>query len=477
MLSTNGFLVPLKTFHDALGAVAYKDFREKYRLVEKKQLRDIVHDAIKVVKMDDANYLRLPQSLVQPMKKMMEIQVLFPQIPTREENVPHFTGDLSHCQQLVVDRIMQRFTPERITSGTASMYLNMRAGYGKTFVLIGVIERLNVSYQLRTLVVVPNGEAARQLIDDVEDSFEGLSIGLYNGPTVNAKGGKNTQWDVTVVIINTAVIMPMEQIKQFHMIAIDEAHSYTKSFGKIFEYAFPIRLGMSATPNDSPSSWVGLKSLEPVLDVLTIPDFKYDEVQYDGVAVILEYWAEGSVSHPKNAAGIVDCRAVCSQIIADNSRMDIVARYVMKAVENGNPTFVMAEEVEHLTKFRNHFNALFVDNGVKIGMFVGGISEADSKFCREEADVLLTTHTLCTKAISIPRMTTIVLLTPRKASHIQRIGRIYRRGGPVNKSRCVVDVVDMKTCFRKQLEERMLGYDYYGMKVIRKTKSSQVGFR
>ena len=96
-----------------------------------------------------------------------------------------------------------------------------------------------------------------------------------------------------------------------------------------------------------------------------------------------------------------------------------------------------------------------ISNPQLISVLRGGISKNTLIETRKaKAHIVLTTYGYSRRGISLPEMTSLVLVTPRRNGMRQIIGRILRRGSDETIIRQIVDIVDVCTVLKGQFAER-----------------------
>jgi hypothetical protein len=488
----NGIYIPTHDLKKKLGT-KYRDFTDKLKSVHKQLVGPVItYNVAPIVRLNDTFCTRLPRSILPSMSKLFKVKNELPELISI--NI-EFIGELTEGQQLVSDYLLrEKFNQERILAGTANTYLDMQTGYGKSYVLAYVIAKL----KLKTLIVVATSELAKQMMNDLKYTVK-CSYGMYNGPTIKRDGTlktvkKHTEYDITIAIINTAIVIP-DVGSKFSFIALDETQCFCSDvFGKIFEATPNVMMGMSATTDEKPSDFIAIKSIGPVLKATTVDGFSYDDVHFDIDVDVIQYHGHPDYTqHVLSTIGKMDARAMHAQFMEDQHRIKLVVDKIKEIYEQkiivpmldpddgtvvldddtGEPImeevqhciYIFAEELEHLRTIHKYISdiawapELEGDNDT-IGMFTGGISDAQSKSMREKSRILLTTYGYSSKGVSVSKMTAIVFLTSRKAQMMQITGRILRRSGDRRIRRRIVDIVDSDTGIKRQYETRKSTYEF-----------------
>jgi superfamily II DNA or RNA helicase len=107
-----------------------------------------------------------------------------------------------------------------------------------------------------------------------------------------------------------------------------------------------------------------------------------------------------------------------------------------------------------------------------ISILRGGITKEDfenTKKCKSH--IVLTTYGYSRRGISLPDMTALILVSPRRNGSTQIIGRILRRNSDEKIIRQIVDIVDVHTILKSQVNERLKTYrEKFGKHNIKKIK-------
>jgi hypothetical protein len=405
--------------------------------------------------------------------RILDIEVALPPItiiPAQPLEI-----ELYDNQKIIVDYLMTVFTPDRIAAGTACALLNLRAGFGKTFVAAGIIAAL----KLRTLYIVPKRPLMVQAVKDLEVCFAGLKIGQFG----TAKKNDPSKHDVTVIVIDSALLRDLEFFAGYSCVVFDEVHSYcSDKRKKIFKMAGShVMLGMSATTEDRKDGFDAIAHKElaigGVMHADTLPGFEYADIKFDTKVTVIRYNGppEYTKSLTHESTGMQFTPYMNKQFLSDPHRNELALRSLRDLYDWTGPEgqkhciYVFCEEVAPLGILYNAFHESFGDDVVApecdVAKFVGGIKDAQITAYKRDARILLSTYGYAGTGVSIDKMTAILFLTPRRANMKQILARILRGGGDRTITRRVIDIVDNKTSVKYQLGDRMCGYRYYEMDV------------
>lgn len=479
-LSHSGLVAPAATLHKMLG-LQYKEFLRRLTLIYKPKI-----GPPKVMKMYEERTIGGVQCVILPRtlsRVMPSLQILFAPMRCIQ---PQLCLNLFENQQIIVNHLHQTvYTPARLADGSACAILNLRAGLGKTFVAAGLIERLG----LRTLYIVPNNPLANQGCKDLRACFtndegaETARVGRWG-----AKGDRAAD-DITVIVINSALMQTPEFYSGYSLIIIDEVHMCCSAVRRaIFRLTTHAVLGMSATTENRKDGFdpVAHKELayDGIIRAEQIEGFTYEDVAFHCTVDAVRYNGAPeftqNLTHP--STGRLFTPYMIDQFLRDPQRMALAIRKIKELYDWVGPDgqvhniYVFCEEREPLGAVYQALAERFGDINAPelIGTFIGGIKDQQITDIKANARILLTTYGYSGTGVSIDKMTAIVFLTPRRSNMLQILARILRRGGDQTIERRVVDIIDNRTALRGQHTERKQAYEYYGMEVVYSKVNAEV---
>ena len=507
-LTPSGFYVPLYDLKRKLG-VNYEKFTTKLTIVHKPKTGPVIRTRMyTIIKAAGHNDLRmyLPRTV---MKVLLQARVINKVIST----IPNLTYidvtlqiDLFDDQVTIVNYLMAEiFTPERITAGTATCLLNLKAGCGKTFVAGGIIARLRV----KTLFITPKCPLAEQAVRDLRMCFWNentpIVIGQYHSTPL--KRDPTTDYrnqHITVIVINTALTLSEEILKQYSLVIMDEAHmNVSEKRRAIFsKCTSACVLALSATTEDRNDSLDPIAhkavAFDGIIRAENIPGFAYqNDTNFDLHAKIIHYI--GPPEYTKNltheSTGNIFTHYMHNQCIMDSARLDLAVDELIELYDWRGPDqqthciYVFAEELKILATAKDEFERILRATGrtdisiaapeLDVGgasfdalkaerltaMFVGGLKREALADITRNSRVFFSTYGFAGQGISILKMTAMLLLTSRKSNFKQVFARIMRRGSDDSIPRIVVDINDKRTALTHQLKSRRVIYDFYGFKI------------
>lgn len=371
-------------------------------------------------------------------------------ISTRLENkqstIKYFNEHQKTITEFVYDYLVNNET----------MLLNLKAGFGKTFVAGQIITK----FKLKSLYIVPTVELARQAKTDLSCLHD------YNIDIYDAKFRKKKQvedYDILISVINTAVNQDIEFFKQFGLVIFDEVHTYVSDKRRdiFWKCRNKYILGMTATIDDRNDGLdkvyklhlgkvIDGNALLPEQPITNGYDIEVEIIRYSGNPKYTKY-----LTHEKTKE--IFMPYIIQQLMDDPSRWNML-KALIKREYNSRPEaniYVFCEYAEPLRKLHDELNM------EDCGLFVGKeklksheVDEMKSK-CR----ILLATYAYAGTGVSIVKMNTIIFASPRVSKMKQVIPRILRTGGDNTITRKVIDIVDEKLSFLvKQHTKRLECY-------------------
>lgn len=423
-----------------------------------------------------------------------------------------FKEELYEYQQTVLNHIVETYQKQE------TFYLQMATGLGKTWMGIAVIHQLRVP----TLIVVPTDVIRQQWLSDLALLAPDLRATSY----VNPKHVGPDQYDVVVVIVNTARKKPYDFAQDYGLVILDEAHEYCSPENRKVLWLAQTRyvLGLSATPlerEDGIDRIVTKHLGTPINTENIVPPEQLEESKFMGR--VREVWYYGHPDYAKDINTSVGFSPIMTigSVIQDPYRMEMLAAEVIRLIQLGQKEgedwglldetgkvkeygiFVFAEHRDYLPMLRYCINeqlekvgaqaAVAIpelediqDNGLQLGQkldamllnaglevkeptpqkvsqtVLRGGASADDVGDAHMADVVLTTYGYSRRGVSMRKKTKLVLATSRRNGLTQILGRILRKGSDQSIVRCVVDVRDMGTKLGDQAYTRRKVYNTKG---------------
>ena len=383
-------------------------------------------------------------------------------------------GSLRHNQKVVCGHIEKEyFNAKRLYCGSAGCILNLEAGQGKSFVAAWFIARL----RKKTAIIVHSSSMLKQWTDVLNACLSNVSVGYYYGK-------KKIDGDVVIHIINSAVskeikmgddgpIKPIEYYNRYGFVILDECHLYANKFASaVFKRAqTPYMLGLSATPDENcmgfdPIAWWGIG---PVLDATTIDGYQSTQNEFAGHVHRIMYYGPPQYTRliKNETTDMVDTASTINMICDDPYRSTIAVDCIIKCLDNDLFTFVFGGRKEYLERLRLLLisrqrdladSVEYIYNDTDYTRVVGGSTAEDLERASKLSKVIFTTYEYMGTGKSVPKMTGLVMVTPRKSKMKQYIKRVFRLGSDLSITRHIYDITDMKVSLGSQWHTRVKYY-------------------
>jgi superfamily II DNA or RNA helicase len=395
----------------------------------------------------------------------------------------NWEGSFTNNQPIIADHIMNnQFNEENSNTARAGVILNLEAGQGKSYLATGLMEKI----QRKTLIVCHTISILNQWVKLLKVAYPNNVIGRYFGK-VKEKG------DICVAIINsllmdklydeTGEITASTFFQPFGYVIFDEIHLYSSNSRKQIYNRCQRKymLGLSATPDENKD---GLDAVNTwhcggILKADELEGYTMEDIPFIGEVSVVKF--HGHPDYIKilmnEKMDIINHSGMVNQICEDPYRLHMIVKLVFELRSSGKNIFVFADRRAYLKKIQLYMNIfgiashnLLKDSDQKNVMsLMGGSSAEDMDNAKDNANVILTTYAFMGTGVSIPRMDSIVLATPRKSKSRQYINRIFRLGGDYTSMRKIVDVVDWSTHMKTQWYHRKKYYDEKNYTISAKT--------
>jgi superfamily II DNA or RNA helicase len=445
----------------------------------------------------------------------------------------NYIGKSNQNQINIINHIFENiYTHQNIKLGKAGLTLKVLAGFGKSFIAMDLISRINK----KTLIIVPNTYLLKQWVELLTKYFPNNTIGEYYGK--NKRDG-----NIIVGIINSLISDEFilkdhinKKIKytysydnffnQFDFIILDESHIYCTDIFKVIYNRFQstYMLGLSATPDErnNKCDLISHAHIGEVLDAHQLPNFIHSDIKFQAEVNIIKYNApdEYIKVHINPTTNMICVPQMIEDLINDEYRNKLILNELLNLFDLKLNIFVFSERRNHLEYLYNEFNCLLEEKYTNLNtnnldtvqnnnnqnntsnnnsqnntsnnnsennnlykdyisvpelninnnlVLYGGSSDEDIQNAKDKSNVIFTTYSYSSTGVSIDKMNAVILSTPRKSKAKQIIGRIFRLNKQNNHiKRIIIDIVDNKTILKNQLYSRMDAYKERDSTIIKK---------
>jgi superfamily II DNA or RNA helicase len=402
-------------------------------------------------------------------KTVTYISSILPQNPLPNMR---YDGTFKGNQEIIYNHIMTKFfNPESVNIGSSGLILNEKAGRGKTFLamyLIGVLK-------CKTLIVTHNTTMLGGWVKEITEKFTGVSVGQYYGK-------KKIDGDIVVGVINSLItdefkfkketVKASEYYKTFDFIILDECHEfYSEVRRKLYDKCSPTyMLGLSATPDERNDTLykVGHYCIGPLLEAEKLEEYSEKEINFKGHVTKISY--SGPTEYTEHiiteSTGLTSVPLLIGQICEDPYRLEMVVNLILEQNKLGLNVLVFADRRSYLAIIQEALDIksymLTDENEQRVLESVnlmGGNTALQIREAEQNNNVILTTYQFMGTGVSIPKLNSVVLTTPRKSKSKQFINRIFRLGSNYDIERQIIDIVDTKISLKSQWYARKEYYD------------------
>lgn len=408
-----------------------------------------------------------------------------------------YVGKSNPNQQIVVKHIVENVFGSN--DGVSGVTLKLLAGLGKSYCAMDIISKM----KMKTLIVVPNTYLLDQWVNLLKEYFPQTTIGtLY--------GKQKLDGDIIVGIINTVSelksfphtekkplpnvglkvkytkaireIQVDDILKTVGLTIFDESHMYvSKEFRKVFRRIWSrYTLGLSATPDirEDKLDIIHQMWLGPILDAEKLDGFNTAQDSFQSDVKMIEYHALNE--HAKFSIredGMIDYSTIVAAIISDPNRNKIIIDEIVKLMQQDRYVFVFSDRRSHLESLYQLLEQKCIDIEIasqlelpeseKKIILYGGSSEETIGKAKTLSTVVFTTYAYSSTGVSITRLNSLVLTTPRRSNMKQIINRVFRLGSDQSIKRIIVDIVDAKFPIKQQVRERIKAYKERGSVIVK----------
>jgi superfamily II DNA or RNA helicase len=294
-------------------------------------------------------------------------------------------------------------------------------GAGKTVMAIDIACTLN----LKTLIIVPRSSLVDQWKKQILNwtDCEEEDIGLIQGQIRNYRDKR-----FTIAMIHTLAqqykTYERDLFKAFGTVIFDECHVVgAETFSEtapLFISAY--RIGLSATPRrfdgmDNVFYW-------HIGGIVA----KFTKLQAKARVRIFPYRGNDTSHSGCVYGGDLNLGRYLNRIARSSSRLALVSKVTAALANKGHDILVLSDRIAHLNSIQMSLVKMGVDAN-EIGFLIGNRKELTKR-------IILGTYGSAGMGVDIPRLSALVLATPRSDIE-QAVGRVLRQGSPI-----VVDFID-----------------------------------
>jgi len=475
-----GVKIKIQDIKDKYNDKKVNTIKNKFTLSHKNHITKFILK-MKLFKICNKDYIIIPRFGAFNLLEDGIIDKIVNKIKPGEDINMEYIGTSNNNQKIIVKYLMDNiYNNENKLKGNSGCTLHMKTGLGKSYVALDMISKLNK----KTLVIVPNSYLLSQWVQLLTQNFPNNTVGVYYGK-------KKVDGDIIVSIINSTIadefvfitkiekqkiittLTPLEFYNQFGLVIFDESHTYcSNTFKQIYNRAqCEYMLGLTATPSERLDTFDDASHLNigGVIDVEQIEGFEKNDVVFESTVHIVKYNGPDKYTtvtiNPKN--NMMETYKIIDNLIIDEFRNQLIINNILRLTKKNLNIFVFSERRDHLStlydlldeQIDGEWNISIPELDIEKSMILyGGSTDDDIEKAKRFSNIVFTTYQYASVGISIVKMNSLILATPRKSNSTQINGRIYRLGKGEDIHRETVDIVDNKIPLKHQISSRMKTY-------------------
>lgn len=362
--------------------------------------------------------------------------------------------EIADHQKIVLKSIVTHYAnPNKC----GTYFCQMATGMGKSRLGIALIGKVAAA----TIVIVPTKHIANQWIEEANYLVPNLKICLYSNP----KDQTTKDYDVLVVVINTARRKDKKFFSQFALCIIDEVHECVSKINKeVMWLSSSCRfvMGLSATPEDTSNQllpWLE-GHLGKVRHARDLPGYDVLTKNFKVSVEVVKYTGDVDYLTPVlNSGGTVSFVNTLARIISDPTRVDLIISKISTLYDKGNNILVFAEHRKYLDNLYDILKKKYNEDEIDLeaNILRGGATREEVEKCKKSR-IILTTFCYSRRGIDYSHLNSLVLATPRRSGIKQILGRVLRFRSDEKIPRFIIDIWDHATVLKGQLLERKKVY-------------------
>lgn len=317
----------------------------------------------------------------------------------------------------------------RSLEATGGALLSLPTGYGKTVVAIAIMARMSV----KAAVLVHTKVLEAQWRERLDRFLPGRPPG-----------------SVEILMLQTAALRQTLR-PDLGLVVVDEAHHIAAPMFSRAMVGLSARytLGLSATPTRK-------DGLSRVIEWFLGPlCYAYERTNESLVQVRRVFYRPESYKTQRPPTlwnGKPSLPRMITMLTEDRDRNLLIMEWIRRCVSQSRCVLALTDRREHAAQLCRTSLA----EGLRAGVYVGGLKEAELRRVAAEADVIFGTYSIAHEGMDNPRLNTLVFCTP-KSDVVQAVGRILR-GSFKEPHPMIVDIVDCWASLFSQSKKRERTY-------------------
>lgn len=338
----------------------------------------------------------------------------------------------------------------------------MPCGAGKTQTALEIVARLG----LKTLWITHTSDLLSQ------SKNRAIKLLEIDGNFGEITGGKiNIGTHITFSTIQTLSKIDLADLKnEWDCIIVDECHKCVGAPTKLMMFykvlnslAARYKIGITATPTRQDGLERSMYAiLGPKIYEVTKEDVKENTVPVYIKTQYTEYSPD--IYSIVGSDGVINYNKAIEHMVNNTKRNNTIKALIEDIVDNGGSVLVLSDRINHLQTLHNISNpksvVLSLDKKKDREKTIKRMQDGDLK-------VLFASYSLAKEGLDIPKLTHIILATPKRdeATVIQSAGRVSRKHE--NKQNgLVIDLVDNFIIYERMHKERQRAFRKAGYELL-----------
>lgn len=271
-------------------------------------------------------------------------------------------------QTKIINYVMEFHYNEKISKlGYAGLNLKLKTGAGKSYIAMGLIDRL----KLPTLLIVHNQPQAEDMYELIKKYFPNTSVGIYHSKekilghimimVIHSACGAD-EYNFPDDIVKTHTKRPQkftiqEFFSRFGFVIFDESHKYcSPEFSKVYSRCqSTYMLGLSATPGERIDGFDPLTywNVGQLVDIAAlIPGLLQDDPFNTKILGVKFSGSPDYTIYKSNDHGMFDNNATLIQMMEDPHRLSLIVKTLEFLNENKRNVYIFSDRLEYLNIVR-----------------------------------------------------------------------------------------------------------------------------
>lgn len=381
------------------------------------------------------------------------------------DHVIEFKGTPRDAQIESIDSLISACTSDPVLGGGGILHAG--TGMGKSFMTLNILSKL----KYKAIIVVNKIFLLKQWVSEIGVFMPSARVGIIQGAVCDV-----SDKDIVVAMLQSLTVKdyPKEKFEDFGVFVQDECHNVaSKHFSKIlFKLCSKYTIGLSATPNRSDGCENVFKlHIGDIVHRMSNNSRKALQMRIHCITLKGSGLYKEISSTRYNGEKQIQFTSMLTELVNIQQRNELIVSIVsqlMNETNNMRNILVLSDRREHV----KNLHRMFCDSNVTFStsIFLGAMKASDLEHAKE-AQVIIGTASSIGEGVSIAKLDTLVLTTPKKFVAFgkkdgkkdsgkleQIVGRILRKT-QYEFNPLIVDLQDNFSIFKNQNRQRNIFYN------------------